>query len=68
MNGGEKIMKVYKLTAYKAKGKVIMDETVEAANDEEAKQKGQAILEEKELLETTHRLASPTGKLILFHS
>ena len=61
-------MKVYKLTAYEAKGNVIMDDSLEASNDEEAKEKGQAILEEKELLETTHRLASPTGKLILFHS
>lgn len=68
MNGGEKIMKVYKLTAYESNGTVVMDESVEAANDEEAKVKGHAILEEKNLLESTHRLASPTGKLILFHS
>ena len=61
-------MKIYKLTAYEQKGKVIMDDSLEAANDEEAKEKGLAILQEKELLETTHRLASPTGKLILFHS
>lgn len=61
-------MKVYKLTAYETKGKVIMDESLEAANDDEAKQKGYAILEEKNLLATTHRLASPTGKLLLFHS
>ena len=61
-------VKTYKLTAYESQGKVIMDESLEAATDEEAKEKGQAILEEKELLETTHRLASPSGKLILFHS
>lgn len=61
-------MKVYKLTAYEKKGKVIIDESIEAANDDEAKQKGQTILEEKDLVTTTHRLASPTGKLVLFHS
>lgn len=61
-------MKTYKLTAYESKGKVIMDESLEAQTDEEAKEKGYAILEEKELLETTHRLASPSGKLLLFHS
>lgn len=61
-------VKVYKLTAYAEKGKVIIDESLEAANDEEAKQKGQVILEGKNLLATTHRLASPTGELILFHS
>lgn len=61
-------MKVYKLTAYEANGNVLMDDSLEAENDEAAKEKGYAILEEKKLLETTHRLASPTGKLILFHS
>lgn len=61
-------MRVYKLTAYEPKGKVIIDDTLEASTDEEAKLKGHAILEEKELLETTHRLASPAGKLLLFHS
>lgn len=61
-------MKTYKLTAYEPKGNIIMDDSLEASTDEEAKEKGYSILEEKELLETTHRLASPTGKLILFHS
>lgn len=61
-------MKNYKLTAYEPKGKLIMDDSLEASTDEEAKVKGYTILEEKELLATTHRLASPTGKLILFHS
>lgn len=45
-----------------------MDESLEASTDEEAKVKGLAILEEKELLKATHRLASPAGKLLLFHS
>lgn len=61
-------MRAYKLTAYEPKGKVIMDDTLEASTDEEAKVKGHAILKEKELLETTHRLASPAGKLLLFHT
>ncbi|MCZ2260033.1 YhzD family protein [Sporosarcina sp. G11-34] len=61
-------MRVYKLTAYEPKGKVIIDDILEASTDEEAKVKGLAILEEKKLLETTHRLASPAGKLLLFHS
>lgn len=61
-------MRIYKLTAFESTGKVIMDDTLEATSDEEAKEKGHAILEEKELLEQTHRLASPAGKLLLFHS
>lgn len=61
-------MRIYKLTAFESTGKVIMDDTLEATSDEEAKEKGHAILEEKQLLEQTHRLASPAGKLLLFHS
>ena len=61
-------LRIYKLTAFESTGKVIMDDTLEATSDEEAKEKGHAILEEKELLEQTHRLASPAGKLLLFHS
>ena len=61
-------MKTYKLTAYEPQGKVIMDESLEAATDEDAIEKGQIILEGKKLLEATHRLASPSGKLLLFHS
>lgn len=61
-------MRIYKLTAFESTGKVIMDDTLEATSDEEAKEKGHAILEDKQLLEQTHRLASPAGKLLLFHS
>lgn len=61
-------MKTYRLTAYEPTGKLIMDDSLKASSDEEAKEKGYAILKEKTLLEKTHRLASPTGKLILFHS
>lgn len=56
------------MTAFEQTGKQIMDETFTAENDEEARDKGRAILEEKELLKQTHRLASPAGKLLLFHS
>lgn len=61
-------MKVYKLTAYEKNGTLIIDESIEAANDEEAKVKGEALLAERSLAASTHRLASPTGKLVLFHS
>ncbi|HSI67582.1 MAG TPA: YhzD family protein [Planococcus sp. (in: firmicutes)] len=61
-------MRTYKLTAFEQTGKLITEETFTANNDAEAKEKGQALLEEKDLLEKTHRLASPAGKLLLFHS
>ncbi|MGI2329436.1 YhzD family protein [Planococcus sp. YIM B11945] len=61
-------MRTYKLTAFEQTGKLIMEETFTAATDEEARDKGRALLAEKELLDQTHRLASPAGKLLLFHS
>ena len=61
-------MRTYKLTAFEQTGKLIMEETFTADNDEEARKKGREILAEKELLKQTHRLASPAGKLLLFHS
>lgn len=61
-------MRTYKLTAYEQTGKLITEETFTAENDEQAKDKGRTLLEEKELTNQTHRLASPAGKLLLFHS
>ena len=61
-------MKTYKLTVYDHTGKLITEETFTAETDEAAKVKGNKLLVEKNLLERTHRLASPTGKLLLFHS
>ncbi len=60
-------MKVYKLTAFDATGEKLLDETIQAANDEEAKAKGTSLLAEKKLEEKTHRCTSPSGKLVLFH-
>lgn len=61
-------MRTYKLTAFEQTGKMIADETFTAENDDLAKEKGQEILKEKGLEDQTHRLASPAGKLLLFHS
>ncbi|MDQ0214744.1 hypothetical protein J2S13_001141 [Oikeobacillus pervagus] len=60
-------MKTYKLTAFEKNGEKILDEVLEANNDNEAKVKGEQILAEKGLLEKTHRCTSPAGKLLLFH-
>ncbi|MCG3088680.1 YhzD family protein [Sporosarcina cyprini] len=61
-------MRTYKLTAYEKNGELLTEETFTAATDEEAKEKGRVLLEEKSLAEKTHRLASPAGKLLLFHT
>jgi YhzD-like protein len=60
-------MKTYFLTVYSKKGESLLDEQIEASNDEEAKDIGTKKLEEHNYLETTHRLVSPDAKLILFH-
>lgn len=61
-------MRTYKLTAFEQTGKLITEETFTAENDEQAREKGRDMLKEKELENQTHRLASPAGKLLLFHS
>lgn len=60
-------MTLYKLTAFEQNGEKILDEGFEAANDIEAKEKGNAILVEKGCIDKTHRCISPVGKLVLFH-
>jgi hypothetical protein len=60
-------MKAYKITAFEATGKKILDETFEAESDEQAKTLGEQKLEEKGLSDKTHRCTSPSGTLVLFH-
>jgi hypothetical protein len=60
-------MPLFKLTAFDKNGHKLLDESFQAATEEEAKQYGERILKEKELLEKTHRCTSSAGKLILFH-
>lgn len=61
-------MKTYILTAYEKDGSLITEETFTAETDAAAKEHGLQLLTEKELVERTHRLASPLGKLLLFHT
>jgi YhzD-like protein len=60
-------MKIYKLTAFESNGEKLLDESIEAKNDGEAKKIGEKLLFEKNLANKTHRLVSPEGKLLLFH-
>ena len=60
-------MKPYRFTAFESTGQLILEETWEYENDEEAKQKGEAIIEEKGFSNKTHRLVNSSGKLVLFH-
>ncbi|WKB36684.1 YhzD family protein [Terrilactibacillus sp. S3-3] len=60
-------MASYTLTAYKKDGSIAAEETFEAKDDREGKAKGEALLEEKKLSETTSRVVSEKGKLVYFH-
>lgn len=60
-------VRTYTLTVFEKDGNKLLDETFEAANDEEAKTVGKEILEEKDYTEHTHRCVSPEAKLLLFH-
>lgn len=60
-------MKSYKFTAFEPTGKLLVEETWTFENDDEAKKQGAAAIEEKGLLDTTHRLVNSAGKLVLFH-
>lgn len=57
----------YKITAFEANGEKLLDESFEAANDNEAKKLGESLLKEKGAIDKTHRCTSPAGKLLLFH-
>lgn len=60
-------MPLYKVTAFERSGEKIMDESFEAGNDREAKEKGSALLDTNGAGDKTHRCVSPEGKLVLFH-
>ncbi|GLH63734.1 YhzD family protein [Parageobacillus sp. G301] len=60
-------MPTYTLTAFEKNGEKLLDETFEAANDEEAKKIGEQKLREHNCHDKTHRCVTSSGKLILFH-
>ncbi|RYG72867.1 hypothetical protein EU245_08650 [Lentibacillus lipolyticus] len=60
-------MKTYALTVFDKTGEKLLDESFEAASNDEAKNIGQKRLAEKGYSEYTHRCVSPDAKLVLFH-
>ncbi|KIL46858.1 hypothetical protein KR50_25550 [Jeotgalibacillus campisalis] len=56
------------MTAFDHKGNLLFEDSFQAEKDEEAKEIGKQKLEEEGLAERTHRLVSPRGKLLLFHT
>lgn len=57
----------YSLTVYEKDGTKLVDETFEAANDQDGRAKGEALLLEKGYENYTNRITSPQGKLVGFH-
>ena len=60
-------MKTYALTVFDKSGHKLLDETFEAANNEEAKKIGQTRLEDEGYSNHTHRCVTEDAKLLLFH-
>jgi len=60
-------MATFYLTAFNQKGEKLLNEVLNAETEKEALQLAEEILQEKELINTTHRCTTSTGKLILFH-
>ncbi|WP_198508465.1 YhzD family protein [Bacillus xiapuensis] len=60
-------MPLYKLTVFENSGKKLLDEGFEAANDGEAKTKGQELLHKHAYENYTYRCTSSLGQLLLFH-
>ncbi|MBC5636611.1 hypothetical protein H8S33_07210 [Ornithinibacillus sp. BX22] len=60
-------MKTYVLTVFDKSGEKLLDESFQAANDQEAKKLGEERLAQKGYQEHTHRCVSPEAKLVLFH-
>ncbi|MBP3040458.1 hypothetical protein J9303_13280 [Bacillaceae bacterium Marseille-Q3522] len=61
-------MPVYKLTVFENNGELLLNESITADNDADAKREAENQLKDKGFLHKTHRCTSATGKLVLFHS
>ncbi|NJP36606.1 YhzD family protein [Alkalicoccus luteus] len=60
-------MKTYYLTAYSTKGDHLLNETLEADNDEEAGKAALARLKEEDLEHVPSRLVRSSAGLVHFH-
>lgn len=59
---------MYHITVYDNDGKVLLDEPLQAEKDQEAKEKGLALLQEKGYLAYPYRIFHTAGRLVLFNS
>lgn len=60
-------MKKYFLTAFSHSGEHLLNEVIEAGDDNEAVSKGKTRLEEESLMNHPSRIVSSAGGMIHFH-
>lgn len=58
----------YVLTVFEKSGKLLLDESFEAQNDEQAKEIGMKRIEEEGYEDHAYRCVAPNARLVLFHS
>lgn len=59
---------MYHITVFDQEGSKLFDEPISATNDPEAKEKGHAILKEKEYQQYPYRIVHASGRLVEFQS
>jgi hypothetical protein len=59
---------VYQMTVFDNEGNKLVDQSLEAENDVEAREKGLAWLAEKEYLNHPYRIVHSSGRLVAFNS
>lgn len=61
-------MRKYFITAYDKTGNHLMNDVIEASDDQAGRESGMKKLEEEELLLHTSRVVNSKGKLLYFHA
>ncbi|MEW9032429.1 MAG: YhzD family protein [Planifilum fimeticola] len=59
---------MYHVTVFDDEGKKLFDEPLQAENDVEAREKGLALLAEKEYQNHPYRIVHTSGRLVAFNS
>ncbi|WP_124726804.1 YhzD family protein [Staphylospora marina] len=57
---------MYHITVYEPDGQVLLDEAIEASSDQEARDKGLALIAEKGYDAKPHRIFHVSGRLVSF--
>ena len=61
------MMENYRFTAFGDEGETLFNEVWTFENDEQAKQEGHKLVEEKGVINKAHRLINAKGKILIYH-